>query len=284
MASRPRVTYYACWCPVGGCSKANKRLRKDRDFAVVKDALAWHLEAHLSEFPNFCGCVSRADVEDAMRMLAIDSIANSAHDIPRTGRERSACVIGPSLSQMSTYHKNHFTVQERQTILEHYDFRQWSESEQEDEEAPQEGVVPGVKDEVVEAAEHQHKRRKRDTGSASSRDDMGAIVAAAVSKGVAQGIRAAADAAKASAPLPALGPAAASLASMADFPSVGAAGGDVLVPRALLRELLDHCIRLEQSARHAGRLSAGFAQACEQETRVFAEIRAQLEARCLLRF
>ena len=50
-ASR-RVPVYACWCPVGGCSKANKRLRKDRDFRAVQDALSTHLEAHFERMPK----------------------------------------------------------------------------------------------------------------------------------------------------------------------------------------------------------------------------------------
>ena len=236
-------------------------------------------------------------------------------------------VIGPSLSQMSSYHKDNISQREREKILDEYSYQRWSESEQEGDE-PEGGYVPGVRADEVAAADPPRKRRREDTGKAnnregstkrrgdnrkasreasrrredtgrasregsrrredtgkaSRREDMGAIVAAAVSEGVAQGIQAAAAAAKASAPLPALPPASSSSANLGALSSVGAAGDDVLISRSLLRELVDHCNRLEQSARHAGRLSAGFAQECEQETRVFADIRSQLEARGLLRF
>ena len=245
-------------------------------------------------------------------------------------------VIGPSLSQMSTYHKDSLTQREREKILDTYEYQRWSESEHEGEGGePVAGYVPGVRAEEVAAAVHRKRcredsgrsssreasrrradsrrasrevsaRRSADSGGASregsrrrkeeedtgkaGRSEMSAIVAKAVTEGVSQGIQAAAAAAKASAPPPALPPAPALLpassssATLGALSSVGAAGDDVLVPRALLRELVDHCNRLEQSARHAGRLSAGFAQACEQETRVFADIRSQLEARGLLRF
>ena len=227
-------------------------------------------------------------------------------------------VIGPSLSQMSSYHKDSISQREREKILDQYEYQRWSESEQEGDE-PEGGYVPGVRADAVAAADPPRKRgreasrerrddsrrasreasrrredtgrasrersrRREDTGKANRREDMGAIVMAAVSEGVAQGIQAAAAAAKAPAPLPALPPASSSSANLGALSSVGAAGDDVLISRSLLRELVDHCNRLEQSARHAGRLSAGFAQACEQETRVFADIRSQLEARGLLRF
>lgn len=193
----------------------------------------------------------------------------------------NAFPFGNLLSQGSPYHQD-LDKSQRVDIVNGYDWQQWQEEWDGTEET--EGA------EGADADDSRPKRRRKETGSATassggtmgSGGNMEAIVAKAVSQGVAQGIAAVTAKSKSG---PTAGPT--RPAALADISTIGSAGssavatqgGDVLVSRTLLRELIDHCSRLEQSARHAGRLSAGFAQACEQETRVFAEIRSQLETR-----